>query len=59
MEPKRTVHFTVSATSSLFGVWIASTLMQRVPGVTLIDAGALLVTGVLAGLFLGLGLGSR
>jgi hypothetical protein len=56
MKSTQVAWLMAAITSATTGVFIAAAIMDRFSGVTIMDVGALLVTGVLAGLFLGFGL---
>lgn len=51
--------FLAAWTSAMTLVSIAATVVQQLPDATVIDVGAVAVTGILTGLFLGLGLARR
>lgn len=48
--------FLAAGTSAMTLLSIAATVVQRLPDATVIDIGAVAVTGILTGLFLGFGL---
>ncbi len=56
MQAKRTAWLTAAVASATTAVFIAAAIMDHVSGVTVVDVGALLVTGIFAGLFLGFAL---
>ena len=57
METVKLVWLVAAGTSASTAIFIAA-IMDHIPGATVVDVGALLITGVLAGLFLSLGLKS-
>jgi hypothetical protein len=59
MQTQRTAWLTAAATSATTAVFVASAIMDHGSPVTVVDVGALLVTGILAGLFLGFALRCR
>lgn len=59
MKTKKAAWLVAAVTSATTAVFIAAAIMDRISGATMVDVGALLITGVLAGLFLGLGLTSN
>jgi hypothetical protein len=53
MDRLKSPWFLAGAVATLVAVVEAATIIHLIPGTTIVDTGALLVTGFLAGLFMG------
>jgi hypothetical protein len=53
MDRPKSPWFLAGAVAILVAVVEAATIMRLIPGTTIVDTGALLITGFLAGLFMG------
>jgi hypothetical protein len=59
MKSKKAAWLVAATTSAMTALFIAAAIMDHIAGVTIVDVGALLITGILTGLFLGYYLASN